>query len=407
MAYFDNKQVDIIRALAHKVSEIAASKKNELIIKRWRDTNELRKVDRAPVWCLPDGNDAWYQLLPNSDLQSTDPYLRQMEEYFKRLIIKDEIGDDTPFLSYYPVRMSLKAEPENDFGVELAHTDTGQDGGAWKYDPPIKCEADLDKLVMPKYSVCKKDYEQEYEMASEVLSGIMPVPRVLWGPFGKKITTAVADLYGLEEMMVDMMLEPELMHRLMEYLRDARLAAIDAAENSGLLIPNIEGPMTCSDYVGDESAQISCLNMWELFDSQEFDQVSPAMWEEFLLEYQRPIMARFGLVSYGCCEDLTNKISGVMSIPNLRVFNSSAWTNLDMVIDAVGEDKVIMWRQKASDVVFAENAEDLRPHLEQGLSKLKGLHNTVVLRELQTLNGNIDRLHKWARIAIETAEKYS
>lgn len=407
MTYFDDNQVDIIRALAHKVSEIASSKKNVLILKRWKDTNARRRADRAPVWCLPDGNDAWYQLLPNSSLQCTDPYHRQMEEYFRRLIIKDEIGDDTPFLSYYPIRMSLKSEPENDFGVELAHKDTGQYGGAWKYDPPIKCEADLDKLVMPVYSVCKKDYEQEYDIASKVLSGIMPVRCVLWGPFGKKITTAVADLYGLEEMMVDMMLKPELMHRLMAYLRDARLAAIDAAENSGLLTSNIEAPMTCSDYVGDESVQISCLNMWELFDSQEFDQVSPSMWEEFLLEYQRPIMARFGMISYGCCEDLTTKISGVMSIPNLRVFNSSAWTNLDMVIDAVGEDKVIMWRQKASDVVFAENAEDLRPHLEEGLRKLKGLHNTVVLRELQTLNNNIDRLHKWARIAIETAEKYS
>jgi len=104
---------------------------------------------------------------------------------------------------------------------------------------------------------------------------------------------------------------------------------------------------------------------------------------------------------------LTHKISGVMSIPNLRVFNSSGWTNLDMVIDAVSNDKVIMWRQKASEVAFAGEAEELRPHLAQGLKKMQGLHNTVVLRELQTLNGNLDRLHKWARIAIEEAERFS
>ena len=406
MPYFDSKQLGLIRELAEKTAVIASSEKNRLIKKRWRDTNALRTADRAPVWCLPDGNDAWYELLPQESLECSEAFLRDMEEYFKRLIIKDEIGDDTPFLSYFPVRMSLKAQPENHFGVETAHTQSGQKGGSWKYDPPIKTPEDIDKLVKPKYFVCPEDYEEEFEKASEVLGEIMPVRRVLWGPFGKKITTAVADLYGLEEMMVGMMLEPEIMHRLMTYLRDARLSAIDAAEESGLLTPNIDAPMTCSDYIGEETGKISCLNMWELFDSQEFDQVSPPMWREFLLDYQRPIMARFGHVAYGCCEDLTRKIDGVRSIPNLRVFNSSAWTNLDMVIDAVGRSKVIMWRQKASDVVFADTAEDLRPHLRQGLKKLSGLHNTVVLRELQTLNGNMDRLHKWAKIAIEEAEKY-
>ena len=400
MAYFNDNEVSIIKRLAEKTAAIAQGEKNRLVKKRWRDTNALRKADRAPVWCLPDGNDAWYELLPQESLECTHPYLRDMEEYFRRLLIKDEIGDDTPFLSYYPVRMSLKAQPENHFGVDLAHTEPEQKGGSWKYDPPIKTPDDFDKLVMPQYSVCPEDYEEELDKASEVLKGIMPVRRVLWGPFGKKITTASADLYGLEEMMVDMMLQPELMHRLMAYLRDVRLSAIDAAESSGLLTPNTQAPMTCSDYVGDETDEMSCLNMWELFDSQEFDQVSPSMWEEFLLEYQRPIMARFGLIAYGCCEDLTHKIKGVMSIPNLRVFNSSAWTNLDMVIEAVGSGKVLMWRQKASDVVFAEKAEDLRAHLHEGLRKLEGLHNTVVLRELQTLNGNLDRLQNY--ISLET-----
>jgi hypothetical protein len=32
-------------------------------------------------------------------------------------------------------------------------------------------------------------------------------------------------------------------------------------------------------------------------NSQEFDQVSPAMWQEFCLNYQMPIIRQFGLAA--------------------------------------------------------------------------------------------------------------
>ena len=131
------------------------------------------------------------------------------------------------------------------------------------------------------------------------------------------------------------------------------------------------------------------------------------MWEEFLLEYQKPIIARYGLSQYGCCEDLTHKIAGVLSIPNLRVFVCSAWTDLNKVIAAVGQKYTIMWRQRASDVVFPDDMTSIRRHLEQGTKALQGHYYQIVLRELQTLAGHPDRLHQWARTGIKMAEKYA
>ena len=40
-------------------------------------------------------------------------------------------------------------------------------------------------------------------------------------------------------------------------------------------------------------------DLWTHVSAQEFTAVSPAMHEEFLLRYQRPIMDHFGLVAYG------------------------------------------------------------------------------------------------------------
>ena len=75
--------------------------------------------------------------------------------------------------------------------------------------------------------------------------------------------------------------------------------------------------------------------------------------------------------------------------------------------NAVGQEYVIMWRQKASDVVFPDDVETIRRDLEQGCRQLQGYHYQIVLRELQTLSGHPNRLHEWTRATIEMAHKYA
>ena len=110
---------------------------------------------------------------------------------------------------------------------------------------------------------------------------------------------------------------------------------------------------------------------------------------------------------HGCCEALTHRIEGVLSLPNLRIFVCSAWTDLARVQEAVGQDYVIMWRQKASDVVFPDDVDTVRRDLEAGCRQLQGYRYQIVLRELQTLCGHPDRLHAWTRAAIEMTAKYA
>jgi RNase P protein component len=69
------------------------------------------------------------------------------------------------------------------------------------------------------------------------------------------------------------------------------------------------------------------------------------------------------------------------------------WTRLEAPEEAVGQDYVIMWRQKASDVVFPKDVETIRNDLEEGCKQLQGFHYQIVLCELQTLSGHPDRLH--------------
>jgi hypothetical protein len=78
------------------------------------------------------------------------------------------------------------------------------------------------------------------------------------------------------------------------------------------------------------------------------------------------------------------------------------WTCLEAVQRAVGQDYAIMWRQKASDVVFPDDVETIRRDLEEGCKQLQGFHYQIVLRELQTLSGHPDRRPRGARQRVDT-----
>ena len=58
--------------------------------------------------------------------------------------------------------------------------------------------------------------------------------------------------------------------------------------------------------------------------------------------------------------------------PALVRFHIVVWTSLEPVQRAVGQNYVIMWRQKASDVVFPDDVEMIRCDLEQGCMQLQG-----------------------------------
>jgi len=402
-----NGERDLVRRLGAEVAALAREPRMEAIRQRWKDVNALRRPDRAPVWCRPVG--CWREILPEESLVCRTPWLRDLERSFRQCLYKRSVDDDTVIEEWIEVPAVFRPEPANTWGVDIKRRQAGPDGGAWGYDAPIKTDADFDRLRIPRFRLDRVASGERFERTAEALDGILDVRLTARAPLTPTLGYTAADLRGLNEMMLDMAAEPQRMHRLMALIRDANLAAMDTVEGSGLLGPNNSGAMTCSDPVGPPAAEgrVTFRNLWCMANSQEFDAVSPAMWEEFCLEYQKPIFARYGLVGYGCCEDLTHKIDGVLSIPNLRIFTCSAWTDLGVVLDKVGAGYCIMWRQKASDVVFAENVDRVREDLVEGARCLRGRPHQIVLRELETLAGHSDRLHDWVRLAKAAAFRYA
>ena len=92
---------------------------------------------------------------------------------------------------------------------------------------------------------------------------------------------------------------------------------------------------------------------------------------------------------------------------SIEATKSLPYAPIEAVQEAVGQEYVIMWRQKASDVVFPGEVETIRRDLENGCRQLQGYRYQIVLRELQTLSGHPDRLHEWTQAAVEMAARSS
>ena len=55
--------------------------------------------------------------------------------------------------------------------------------------------------------------------------------------------------------------------------------------------------------------------------------VSPKMFKEFEVDYANQICERFGLVYYGCCDSLHDRMDQVRMIPNVRKISMSPWVD--------------------------------------------------------------------------------
>jgi hypothetical protein len=396
----------VIRDLAGRAYDLALSEEMETRRERWRAVNGLRRPDRAPVWW--QAHAAWETMIPSETLQCSDESCRRLERQFRQDFYQWECGLDHVWPAWYPAGAGWDCDQEHALGMAFGGQVESTEVGGFRYEHPLQALEDYDRLTPARWTFSPEKSEENVERMRELLGEAMPVELMVGPPMGWTLGHYLENLRGMAQMLDDLAFHPERVHRAMAKITEACLAALRAGEDSGRLSPNNTGPMFCSDPLGEiyPDGKLRLHNLWAAANSQEFQEVSPRMQEEFLLNYQIPLFQQFGLTQYGCCEDLTHKIEAVLRIPNLRVFVSSYWTDLDKVLEATQGRYCIMWRQSAAKVVFPDDLEPIKKHLETGMRKLQGTPYQVVCRELETLAGHPERLREWAKLAVQVAEEW-
>jgi len=194
-------------------------------------------------------------------------------------------------------------------------------------------------------------------------------------------------------------------------MRDGVLRTHDQAEAAGDwgLASHNNQAMTYSRELPDPAPDtdgVKRFQLWHFASAQEFALVSPQMHDEFLLQYQIPIAARFGLTAYGCCEDLTNKIDILRQIPNLRRIAATPWADVPKFAEQVGTDYVISWRPSPANMICTGFDPDrVRKITREALTASRGLHIDITLKDIQTVEGEPQRLAEWVRTTKEVIEE--
>jgi hypothetical protein len=196
-------------------------------------------------------------------------------------------------------------------------------------------------------------------------------------------------------------------------LRDGTIAMIDALEQANLLSPNWDGAYVGSGGFGwsDElpdpgfSDSVRLQDMWGFGESQETVGVSPRMFELFIFPYQLPILERFGLNCYGCCELLDKRWYVVQRIPRLRRVSVSPWSDRRRMAELLGDRYILSMKPNPADMAAGIlDEERIRAELRRDLEITRGCRVEVILKDVTTMLNDPRRVIRWVEIALQEAQ---
>lgn len=286
--------------------------------------------------------------------------------------------------------------------------------GSWKTDYPIRKLDDIEQLCIPWHEIDEERTARDVQGLQDAVGDVITI-NVDRGPAYRMwtgdISTDLGYLRGIEHFMVDMVDNPDWLHQLVKFLADGVLKAHDQAEAAGDwgLCAHQNQSMAYAEELQDPAPNVNGVKrtqLWGYMAAQEFTGVSPAMHEEFLLRYQLPILDKFGLVAYGCCEDLTYKIDMLRQIPNLRRIAVSPFADAAKCAEQIGRDYVFSYRPSPADMVSYDFDPDrVRSILGRDLEACKNCLVDITLKDVETVQRDPNRVRQWVIITREVIDE--
>lgn len=403
---------EILRELGRQVSEVAARPIQAERAALWLRHNDLEPA-RPMVLVFPEG--AWREMLPREAMICA-PGLAQDYEYDLRvrLYYAEHLPDDNVIEAtvYTPVIWS-----HSGWGVDCATTSSGDPLGAHRFNPVIQTEADVEQIQIPTVTVDWEATRARHALLSEVFDGILPV--VTQGPAGYGVAPLdhYSQLRGFDQLFLDLVDHPEMVHRAIARLVEGHLSIIDRLEQAGALsLPNGRhytgsGGTAYTKQLpspGYDGEHVRPIDQWGFATAQIFSEVSPDMHDEFALQYEKRVLERYGLNSYGCCEPLHHKLEIVKTIPRLRRISISPWADIDQSAECLGGDYVYSWKPNPA-VVAGEgwDAEAVRLGIRDFLRRTRGCVVEMILKDTHTCRNQPHRMWEWVKIAQEEAQAFA
>jgi hypothetical protein len=405
----NKKDVAVVRGLARKVARIAALPVQQEKRALWRRLN-ARKPARPMVMI---DQVCWNELNAAGELtlRCADAECRAYEQSLRRTLYQWE---------HFPVDMVVEpfvrvpmAVRNSGFGIQVveqvAVKDPTSDVVSHRYENQFRTEEDLAKIGVPRITHDVGETERRLAVAHELFGGLLEVRP--WGvdPY-LSLWDPIATWMGVENALFALVDKPDFVHRLLARMTDGYLSMLDQLEQQGLLCQPQSLIHCTGAYTDDlpapgyDPARPRTKDIWMFGLAQMLAAVSPAMFDEFEVEYTSRICARFGLVYYGCCDPLDARMAQVRRIPNVRKVSMSPWVNQERGAAEVGEDFV--YSRKPSPAFLAADTfrpEQVRADLvaTRSICEKRGCPLEFILKDISTVRYEPERLSEWARVAMQ------
>ncbi len=401
---------EILRELAYIYSEYAFDKVNDDIKKIHKSVNDLAPI--RPLLLIEEL--PWHEL--NFDdfltLSCQDEENRKMERYLRANIHKRRhFGADMIFEPFIRVQKLIEGDFMGlDAVVERKKSDENNNVSAQHYKNLLESEEDIKKLHNVNILYLEKETKAKFEHFSEIFKDIIPV-KITGIPTSYNLSNKTWDIIsqymGVNDLLYNMIDEPEFMHKLVRVLTDISVDRMKQFEALGLLDEyslSCQGASTLSDQLPKANdGEVKCKNVWGRGLAQILTSVSPSMVDEFEVAYATEALQDFGFVYYGCCEALDNKIDILKKIKNLRKISISPWADMRSSAEQIGKDYVIS--AKPNPAIVSGASLDI----EQAKQEIKTMINSsveydcsleIVLKDISTVSYTPKNLIEWNKLVM-------
>ncbi len=287
-------------------------------------------------------------------------------------------------------------------------------GGSYTWEAPLKNYDQMDKLRFPVITVDQASTDRLIGLARSVLGDLLEVRlRTRWW-WTLGMTWTLVNLRGLEQIMFDLVDYPEELQRLMAFLRDGHLAKLDFLESARPPGRNHDGT-----YVGSGGFGYTRQLPQAILTRSAYGQGTCGAFvkarrrsvfhrrcsRSLSIPYQYPILKRFGLTCYGCCEPLDKRWPIIKDAPALRRVSVSPWADLKTMAGQLEDKFIFSYKPSPADLAMPRWTKTWSGPRSGALDVTRGCRLEIIMKDNHTMGNNPANATRWCRIAREEIER--
>lgn len=382
-------QREHLSRLLDKRQAIVQSERNQKNKSWWQDSipwcrDMWRRIPKGnnsggiPFMVAPD-NSIWSHIF---DMDLRDYYTDAFTHLEKQMAIDiyrfEQFPDDTfldsPLFIWFGVITELTF-----FGVRPIFFKNRE--GWIENTPLLENKEKLNQLELPDFfkSGLMPRIHRFYEEMNAMTAGRFPIMFPDWarGPF-----CIAAHLRGLQNLLMDLVVDPDFVHRLMRFVTDAHKHWV--AERSKFLKEPVQKLKLYND-------EVDCPTL------------SPDMYREFIFSYEQEL-ARIhgGLVYWHSCGNTTVFLQDIKVLPRLEMFHVSPWADLEKVVDVMGGEIPLDINLDPMEDVLQSHPDGMEQRLRAIMDICGDIPYCVRADAFQIVNGleqDLEQIKLWARLA--------